>query len=405
MSSDLLLAPDPDWAEGIEETHAFLTDVLTGYASGEQRIQLRTLPRKRLRTRLLFPTAAEASAFEAQLWTLGAAQARIPFWMDATPLVTALAPTDTTIACDTTTRRFADGGLAMLWRTSGAGDTEFEVVTIDTVSASSFTLDGAVAGTWAADGRTWVVPVVLGELEDAPEVVHLTSTVAAIELHLLTEPVAALEGADLTAYLGFDILALEPNRAQDISVVHSRSLYHLDGLTGVRAAWDRAGFPSIGRKPLSFLLDGRTEILTILKFIGDCCGQLTPFWMPSWMNDLPLAEDLSTGETEMIVKAMGYAANMLDHPARQFVALMQGSAIYYREVLDAVAGDPGTEVITLDSALPEDLIAARAQISFLTLVRQSSDESPILWHTTQCAEWTLETVEIPTEVLELGVAS
>lgn len=396
----ILITQDPDWSEGVEESLGWLTDILTGYRSLEQRIQLRETPRMTVKLRFLFTTAGEASAFESNLWRLRALRVQLPFWPDAARLTASAEPSDTSLEFDPATRRFADGGLALLWRDSETS----ELLGIDAVTGSGLNLAGSVAGTWPADGHTFVLPVLVGRLEDAPELLRPTSTVAAVELTLITEGIAIAEPSWAESYAGFDVLPDEPDRGQDQSLIFERSLHHLDPGTGVTAAWDRAGVPVVHRQAHRLILDGREAIDRLRGFLARRRGRLVPFWWPSWQSDLQMSANLTANDPDLTIKEIGYADGPFLSPARRRLAFIPKAAeIYYREVLAAEDGAPGMEALTLDDGVPVALSKDRTLISYLPFLRLADDEIKFLWQNSHFAELTLDTLELPTEVeLETG---
>jgi hypothetical protein len=397
----ILLTQDPDWSEGLEERHEYLTDILTGYTSAEQRVQLRSLPRLALNYRLLLATAAEASALEADLWRLRALRVQLPLWTDGAPLLDDAAPLDESLTFDRATRRFAAGGLALLWRDAAT----CELVNVESVDVGGLTLAEPLAGTWPADGRTRVLPVLVGRLEDAPQVIRSTSQLASLALQFLSEPFPGREGSGPSTYQGFDVLEEEPDAGTDRTVTYTRSLHVLDGQTGLRAAWDRVGTPLVGRQPLTLLLEGREEIEAMQIFLARRCGRLSPFWQPTWARDLQIYANLASGDPDLVIMACSYADGLFSDPARRHLTfILPDGTPYYREVMDAAPGAPGTEVLTLDTSRPVTLDKDSMLISFLTLCRLAADDPTLHWHSDQVAETTLETVEIPfeAELLEVG---
>jgi hypothetical protein len=590
----IILTQDADWSEPVEERHEYLTDILSAYTSAEQRVQLRTLPRFGLKFRLLLHTAEEAARFESDLWRLGARRVKVPLWPDATPLTAAAAPSETFLECETATRRFWAGHSAMLWRDPGT----YEIVEVDSVTPEGLTLSAGLVGDWLADGRTYLVPILLGRLEDAPEMARITSKVGAIDINVISEgtsedegladilqaaatghltmthssplgnwywsvlwsafsapslpddavvekiyavmratrhfgpagpaqawsfagqnldawqlypggdtlglpaydefdgvffteifgspdltwldaatiyarlgaslfgdraddlmtaavglavyytsetpgddssdldpPVEIPEGqgiawsypatvearpgepgatngsAEGTAFVGpeaatfgtvykdYDVIDLLPDESQDSNITYRRSVHHLDSQTGVDDAWDRAGVPIVGRKPLHLILEGRQEIGRILIFLARRRGALVPFWLPTWASDLQMSANLGAEDTELVVQDVGYSAGPFQSPARRFLAfVLRDGTQYYREVLNAEPGAPGTEVLTLDEGLPDGLSKDHTLVSYLVLCRLAADDPGLIWQTSQVAEVMLETVEVPAEV-------
>lgn len=202
-----------------------------------------------------------------------------------------------------------------------------------------------------------------------------------------------------TLYRGFDVLDDPIDQSQDFQSAYRRDLHHLDPQTGTDAVWDRAGVPILERKPLRLLLEGREEIARALVLLARRRGALVPFWLPTWASDLQMSANLGAEDTELVVQDIGYAAGPFQSPARRFLAfILRDGMQYYREVWNAEPGAPGTEVLTLDEALPVALNKDRTLVSYLVLCRLAADDPGLLWQTTKVAEIALEVIEVPMEV-------
>jgi hypothetical protein len=300
---------------------------------------------------------------------------------------------------DPTTRRFAAGAPALIWRSVDS----WELVHIDAITGSGLDLVDAIAGTWPADGHTFVLPILVGRLEDAPELVRVTSTVAAVELNLATEGIALDEPSWAESYAGFDVLPDEPDRGQDQSLIFERSLHHLHPGTGATAAWDRSGLPIVHRQAHRMLLDGREAIDRLRGFLARRRGRLVPFWWPTWQSDLQMSANLTANDPDLVIKEIGYADGpFLDAARRRLAFIRQSDELYYREVTAAGPGDPGTEDLTLLEGIPITLSKDRTLVSYLAFLRLADDETKFLWRNCQYAEVTLDTIELPTEEAEVG---
>ncbi len=389
---------EPDWTEPVEETIEFLTDVLEGYAGLEQRIQLRQSPRIGLKCQLFATEPAEASAIDSKLWQLSDQAAQVPFWPDASPLRSAASPTDTFLDCETATRQFLAGGLALLWRDAKT----FEVVTIDSFDASGLTLAAGISGTWLADGRSYVLPLLEGFLQDAPEIVRPTSHLASLALELSTEGLAFVEPAWAETYRDFDLLVDEPDRGGELTTKQDRRLHRLDPGTGSMAVWDFPGIPFPQRPNLSLLLEDRAAIERMRGFLLRRRGRLRPFWWPTWNRDLQMSANLAANETEISIEAIGYAAGPFLNPARRHLAFIRAGAVDCREVLAAEAGPDNTEILTLDEGISELLSKEQTLISYVPFVRLADDAVTLTWRSHDVAEIALGTVELAFEFEEVG---
>jgi hypothetical protein len=157
-----------DWGTGITETpQIWLTDVLRGLTDAEQRVQLRTLPRSRVKFKVL-PTGRETAYLEGLLLAWQQYLFGVPFWPDKQPLLAPVTPGDAAISFDWSEREFAPGGYVVLWRDA----LTVEVLMLATLVVGGATLSGFAQNPWLADGQTWVVPIRRGRLADKVDLVR-----------------------------------------------------------------------------------------------------------------------------------------------------------------------------------------------------------------------------------------
>lgn len=173
-----VFSPDADWEQGISEKTEYLTTIIPSYAKNEQRYALRKTPRTRLKYKVITGEGRDTAFLDALLFAWQSRLYGVPAWMDAQPLTAQMNAGDTVITVDPSYRKFAVGGLVMLWRDMHTT----EVATISAVGVGSVTITAPINNTWAADGQTFVVPALKGRLPDAVDVLRHTTTAAEVEL-------------------------------------------------------------------------------------------------------------------------------------------------------------------------------------------------------------------------------
>lgn len=203
IAAPTLFAFRHDWGAPFRVTRSWQTDVQVANDGTEVRAQLRSSAAVACTFRALFRTEFGAGRLLAT-WR-GAPQPLryyVPMWCDASDLTAAVTAGDSTIACDTTDRPlFVDAGYAMLYRENVDAVDTSELVTIDTVSAASFTITGTAANDYAVAG-TRVVPCRVMWLTLPVQVTWLSSQIFQADLTFTDEGAQAgyqLSGTDTTA--------------------------------------------------------------------------------------------------------------------------------------------------------------------------------------------------------------
>ena len=156
----VVFSPDADWTEPIRERSQYLTLILEAHSQKEQRAQLRLTPRPALAYRVLTLTRKDTAVLDALLWGWQSRIYGVPMWMDAQPLLADAPPASTVLQVSTSFRRFQAGGLMMFWRDMHT----FEALQIQSLLSGSITLASPTTQNWLADGRTYIVPLLIGRL-------------------------------------------------------------------------------------------------------------------------------------------------------------------------------------------------------------------------------------------------
>ena len=169
---------EADWEAGITETpQIWLTDVLKGLSDAEQRVQLRTLPRSKLKFKVLC-IGRETAFLDGLLSAWHQFRFGVPFWPDKVPLLAPILPGDAAVSFAWANREFAPGGFFCIWRNA----LSVEVFTIASLESGGADLVGVAQNSWLADGRTWVVPLRLGRLPDKVDLVRKNQETAEAEV-------------------------------------------------------------------------------------------------------------------------------------------------------------------------------------------------------------------------------
>src|SRR5882724_3618456 len=155
----VLFPLEHNWREPYELELALSTDVLDARDGSEQRVQLRTIPRRTERLSLTAGHRAQG-LLDGLLFAGQSEQWVLPYWPHVTALTAPVAAGSTvSLPCVTTDRDFAVGGLAVLWRDPFTA----EVVTLTGLTSGNLTAQ-TVAGTWPVG--TLVLPGRLGRWAD-----------------------------------------------------------------------------------------------------------------------------------------------------------------------------------------------------------------------------------------------
>lgn len=393
----VVFSVQPDWSAGIDESIEFLTDVLKGYSDFEQRRALRQLPRRAVRIRPLALTARNAAGMESLVWGWQNQPYGVPWWQDAVPLTANISAGSFTIPCNTADRAFASGGFVLIRQ----DEFTFEALLIQSVAANSITTTSPTQNSWNS-ATAVVMPVFLARLPKSVEVVRHASFIDEMELEFIGEAlqVAPQPAATFTQYKGFDVLEFQPNWVNALNRKYDRSIVTIDPKIGPIEVIDKGGSAVVSQK-FPWWLDGHANVTTFRAFLLRRFGRMNPFWVPTWDQDLILANDIGPTDTAIKIQSEFYSRFFFPSTARRDLAFIPAGGappyVYHRITAAADNGD-GTETLTLDASLGVSMPAATTQVSFLTLARLADDKSELRWLHADHAEAELEFQEVPREI-------
>lgn len=387
----------PDWTQGMRETISYFTDVLVAYSDNEQRRALRRIPRRGLKYRALALRARDSAGMESLVWGWQNQPFGVPWWQDQTPLTADISAGSFSVPCVTTDRQFAVGGIAVIW----VDEYNFEALTINTVSPSGITVTSPTQFPWKASPATLVMPVFLGRLKNQVTVDRLWSAGDMMDLEFAGEAQQPAPAPTITlpTFKGFDVLEIGPNWATDLKRTYNRSLVILDPKIGPVSAVDKGGTPVVAQE-FPWWLQDHAAVTQFRAFLIARFGQLRPFWIPTWDQDLVLHEDVADIDPTITIESEFYTRFLFPSKARKYVAFIptDGSGNVYRKITASIDNGDGTEQLTLETATGKTFFKSQTQVSFLTLARLASDDSEIDWVNSDLAQANLQLQEVPREV-------
>lgn len=374
----------PDWSGGVVERLSWLTDVLTAFDASEQRRALRLAPRKAVEFDVFF-TGRERRYAEAALWGWGARSWALPVWTDGIRTASALAVDDTEIVCDTATRDFAVGSLAML-----IGDAfTFETVEVAEVQADRIVLLRGLTADWPAG--TWLYPARTARISDRAQLPRWDGDASGARLAFdLLDPVDYTADAGAVTYRGYPVLTMRPNWVGGLSLEMQRKLAELDAMTGPRVYEDESGLPAPVQR-MRFLLQTRAEVDAFRRLLYALRGRHGAAWVPTWEDDVEVVATVADTATAVEIAFMSYARQINLATGRRDLRIeTRAGQVFYRRIDSVEVISSSVERLTIDAALgvtlaPADILS----VSFLQLMRMDSDQIDL-------AHWTGETAEIAT---------
>ena len=382
-----LLIPH-SWEDGLDETLAWKTDVLIAHDRTEQRIQLRTMPRRSWNLRLL---AAGVARRKLETWISLRKTRRIfaPVWRDVAPIASGIAAGETLASVDTAFLDYAVGRPMAVWDSWN----HFEIRTVTGIGPNYIAVDAPFAEDWPAGSL--VAPCRYGVALDQRTVSRFTEDVGDFRLRFEALDESLMPAmATPELYREIPVCPLSPSWVGDEEAFDNKWV-RLDNDTGL-IEYDVQSLEPVLSRSASFLVIGRSRIDDFLRFLFACAGRLTPFWLPANDRGFELAQPAAAGATALVIGNIGYEYALADCAARGHVELTTNGTVIRRRVAAVATLPTGEEQWTLDSALPMAVSAAALnRCAWLELVRLDSDEIKLHWVAWDCIEVTLPIVVLP----------
>lgn len=379
---------------------AWLTEVLKApYNVSEQRVALLNKPSRLLSLAWTSTSLAQAAQLTKLLGRAANESVYLPIGQDVVK-VTADS-SGTTINCVPTNRRFESGKPAVIYKIIEGFPAQAEVVTINTVTATTLTTTGALSQTFPEGSE--VAPLIEAEAVLSPELVSLqTSHVYQAQLSFLeirgATALSALVAAEDAA--GFPTAA-DPNGSGTYPILS------LDpDWSAVSLGWSRDGnIESLGLGRVT-TLDGsrpkftlkaswmetdRASAWSLLKLFDSRRGRLLPFWV---IHPSDYWNVLAVGATFIDISPQGNFSDLdflFDH-----VGIVQTDGTRLVRNISSVVDNTSSWRINLSASISLTLgqVSRAGPAFFMRFTQDAVLES---WATDEICSMELEMVEVLNE--------
>lgn len=378
-----------NWEDGLDESLVWKTDVLIAHDRTEQRIQLRTVPRRAWDYRYLLSGAARRK-FETWLSLRKTRYLFSPVWRDEAKTTAPLLAGQSTVAVDTRYLEFTVGR----WLAVYDAWNHLEIRTVTGIGVDYVSVDAPFMEDWPTG--TTVAPCRYGVCLEQRRVTRFTEEVGDYRLRfeaLNESGMPAMDSPEL--YRSVPLCPAIPSWV-DPEESWDNKWVRLDNDTGL-IEYDIQSIEPVLRREAKFLLIGRPAIDRMLRFLFYCSGRLAPFWIAANDRGFELAVPAAAGETAIAIIPIDYEYSLSGCAARTHIELITTSGLVVRRMITGVETMPdGLEQLTLDSGLPVDLSKATLnRCAWLERCRLDSDAIDLHWVTADCVELTLPLVVLP----------
>lgn len=364
----------------LQETLSWLTDIIMTY-EGEQRIALRDVPRRVFNFDHLLNAQA---AFGARAIYRETLDYQIPDWTQ-TDVATIAAGLSVSVAI--TSPYYESGGAALIWVDS---DT-FEVVQVDSVASDGGSI--VLAEVLTSVNNAFIMPLYNGLSTAQFSAAVNAGGFIRSSFQATVYSSAEISASNYPQYKGHDVMDFCPNVASgslDTFIVWPYVV--VDNETSTPEQFkERSRLDNVFFVRWQAFNDADQNELR--QWLYSRKGRQKAFWLPSWLNDLPLQQSIGSAAT-VITTALPSAEvallNTLD------IEIKTSSAVYRREVTSMNITGGGLLELTIDAPLGVNVaIGSVERISILRCVRFNVDSFDLQHAARAGFTVSIPTIEIP----------
>lgn len=358
-----------NWKNGISERLEWKTDILTDLVGNEQRRGLRLHPRRDFEVTLTL-WDQERQFLDLWLHRMVGTEFMFPLWHDSVRSTQEVAQGQKTIWVDTQGLEFTIGSYALL---RGLTAMSFERVLVAEVRADRIVAVDDLVGTWPKGTR--VEPLVRGQMSDQTRMTLVTSKASSVQAEFQTTRAQIYDPGDETMdlYMGLPVITQQPNRSDQLDVRHIWNFYESDSGTGRRYRKSEEDRARVSQKH-SWFLRGRANKAAFRSLLYRLDGSRAPVWLPTFNEDITLAQNAAPGATSIYVKEFGFAYTGGPTSGREHIVIHTTTGRIYRRVTGTAAAPAGQERLVLNAALPAGLAMSNVRIiSWIDTARLEND--------------------------------
>lgn len=392
---------EPNWGgDSYKVSYSFKTEFITSRSGKDQRIALRTSPRKSVAYQTLL-NGDQFRQYKDVMW----------YWQDKNFTM----PELTRFATSAAPMAPAATGMVLevmpLWIVPEAAVLlgylgYFEIRQVESVVGATVTFKTGSGSTWPVGTR--VYPALSGYVASDLQAPRHTNAVATLDLTFnvapLSEPRIEPPAAD-TVFNGREVFLKKPNWGESVDVNNGHDVDVLDYDRGPVFRYTAIPF-GYNAKKATYVNRSRDEAEDLYWFFCRMKGQQGEFYMPTWEYDFLPKVTATTGTAAIRVSGTSFADAYGDSTVHKamFVLLNTGTLLLRKvvSVTKVTDVDGSDSVITVDATWPSPISQDTIiMCGWMPVWRLASDILEIEWITnavaqTQLAMLTLEDLPVET---------
>lgn len=400
-------------SEKITEKIEFLTQIHTAWNKTEQRVALRSEPRRYISYDYIGIETWQSQYLRSLTYSQQTQLIQFPLWHATSILETMHYAGQTNIQVNPKNLwSYRNVGGIMLWQDDDLGGEQFGIRYITANGVVGLTKQ--LTSDWL-QGSAKVIPVIWGVLQQEDKYTNGNSNLSSMILNV--ELIANQQAPEFPAsfsefndeviegfynknlpkkYLDVEIYMVPPPWVKDIDANYSRNANRLDNKSGI-FKYDLKSIDVAETRQIEYLGISRAEVNNLQRFFYRCKGRQKSFFAPTWLNDIELAENAPNGQIYIIAKWSMYWKYYSKSNRRKTIIVfyVDGTSEILKIAGYTTTADGNNGKIYLDQPLSKPLLKDKvAMISFLCRYRHDSDTMIVDYSTVRSASTNYTFVEV-----------
>jgi hypothetical protein len=372
----------PDWSRPLLERLQWSTNVIESYDGTEQRIALRSEPKRYLEYQFGITGGQERRKFENIVFGWGARTFLVPIWWEGQRLPSNLSAGASGVTLARVSSDWFVGGNAII----RSGNYTFEIVEIQGISGTTITFTRPTEQSWDQNTAR-IFPAIAGYIEGDLSIDRFTGDQIISICRFLLDTDGNTPSYTPTNYRSQPVITEISDWSRDISAEYQRRLQVLDYGTGKFARDDHAAMPFIVTQH-HFTKDGLPQIDALRGLFYALKGRQKMAWWPTWLEDVVPVAQISSGSTYIDVEHNYIEQHLAGKPGRRDIQIqLLNGTIWYRRVTGVSELSSTVERLSIDSSVPQTVQPSDVRrISWMVPARLETDAVEFAWRWYDWAE-------------------
>lgn len=295
----------------------------------------------------------------------------VPVWFEGQELSSAHFVDDLVINCDTDNLSFYVGSPAIITN----GDV-FEIMEIEEVTSNAITINYGLQNNFPAGSV--IYPAVMCRMNSKQNLVQFSGESNLGRFNFISTKTQLINSDSFDTYRSIPIFPFNENWDNVPEWIYERKVKHLDNGRAEIKVDDQSGIPTINRN-IEIALSNLSDIARFRAFLNEVKGRFKHFWIDHRTQDFQVLSDVISTGSNLTVVNNNYSFYVNSGIGKRDIVIeLQDGTKLHRRISSAAVIDSNSETLALDQTFGQDIQASQIKrVSYLTLVRQQSDQTDI----------------------------